>query len=420
MNNIPRLSAWSSAWGLAHEGFAFIYNRCRRLQSDLFEINVPFLKVVCISGPEAAQLFYDPQRFIRRKAVPKRIQKTLFGEKAVQVLDNGAHLRRKEIFMSIMSPDQIQRLSALVSEHFQKAIPKWETMDRTAPGSVRLFDQMQELLCRVACAWAGVPLAETEVPKRTRLLWQMVDAFGAVGPRHLQGRWARRRTEAWIRNVILDVREGRLHAPAGTAAHAMAWSPDVQEQPMDAQVAAVELINIIRPIVAISTYVVFAALALHDHPEYREKLRTATEEDIEQFVHEVRRYYPFAPFLGANVRTAFDWRGCHFPEGAMVLLDIYGTNRDPNTWDRPLEFLPERFRDRAENAYDFIPQGGGNYHTNHRCAGEWVTIETIKVALTYLTRHLIYSVPPQDLTYKLSRMPTYPKSRFVISQIKGL
>ena len=36
---------------------------------------------------------------------------------------------------------------------------------------------------------------------------------------------------------------------------------------LDPQIAAVELINVLRPTLAIGRYITFAALALHEHPE---------------------------------------------------------------------------------------------------------------------------------------------------------
>lgn len=39
----------------------------------------------CLKGPEAAALFYDPERFKREGAMPSPIRKTLLGEGGVQV-----------------------------------------------------------------------------------------------------------------------------------------------------------------------------------------------------------------------------------------------------------------------------------------------------------------------------------------------
>ncbi len=53
-----------------------------------------------------------------------------------------------------------------------------------------------------------------------------------------------------------------------------------------------------------------------------------------------------------------------------MLLDLYGTNYDPQLWSNPEAFYPERFREWDESKFNFIPQGGEDYYTNHRCPGE--------------------------------------------------
>ena len=107
------------------------------------------------------EFFYDPQLFVRKGTVPKRVQKTLTGENAIHTKDNGAHRHRKEMFMTLLSPESIQNLTALVDKYWHIYLRKWEKEKK-----VVLFDQVQEVLCRVACEWAGVPLQENEVEKR--------------------------------------------------------------------------------------------------------------------------------------------------------------------------------------------------------------------------------------------------------------
>ena len=182
--------------------------------------------------------------------------------------------------------------------------------------------------------------------------------------------------------------------------------------------AAIELINLLRPIVAISTFVTFAALALHEHPAWRDRLRARNEEDIEMFVQEVRRYYPFAPFLGARVKRNFVWKGYEFKKGTLVLLDVYGTNHDARLWEYPNEFQPERFMTRKGGLFDFIPQGGGDSNTGHRCPGEGATIEIMKASVDFLVNQIDFDVPVQDLSYTLDVMPTLPKSGFVLTHVR--
>lgn len=246
----------------------------------------------------------------------------------------------------------------------------------------------------------------------------MVEAFGAVGPRHWRGRSARKRSEKWIKQIIEQVRSGELRPNEESALFVIAFHRDLAHKLLDSHTAAVELINILRPTIAIDRYITFAAVALHQNPEYRTKLQS-DDNLVEMFVQEVRRYFPYAPFVGAKVKKDFDWKGYHFPKGRLVLLDLYGTNHDERIWTKPFDFNAERFRNWDKSPYDFMPQGGGDYYAGHRCPGEWITIEEMKLAVKFLTRKLEYEVPHQDLSIKLTRMPAIPASRFVVRNVKS-
>lgn len=403
----------SHTLALSQEGYLFIKNRIDQYQSNLFEAHLLGEEVICMSGEEASKIFYDTERFQRKGAAPKRIQKTLFGMNAIQTMDGDAHIHRKLLFMSLMSPTHQKRIAKLTMEKWQASIDKWKSAKE-----IILFDEANNILCWAACHWAGVPLPESAVKDRAEDFSAMVDAFGAVGPRHWKGRRARSRAEEWISGVIEDVRAGKLKAEEGSALYAMAFHKELHGGQLDVQMAAVELINILRPIVAISTFITFTALALYKHPEYKEKLLTGNSNNLEMFVQEVRRYYPFTPFLGARVRKDFIWNECEFKEGMLVLLDIYGTNHDSRIWKNPYEFLPERFKNRKDNLFDFIPQGGGDPAKGHRCPGEDITVEIMKTTLDFLVNKIEFEVPYQDLSYDMSKIPTLPKSGFVMNNIR--
>lgn len=413
MANIPKEKTFDSSLMLLLEGFPFLQRRFRKFNSDIFETRLLLQKVVCLHGPEGAAFFYDNEHFKREGAMPKRVQKSLTGENALHTLDDAAHRHRKAMFMSVMSQESISRLLELMAAQWQAYIRKWETMDR-----VVIFDEVREIVCRGACAWAGVPLKESEVRQRADDFVARVDAFGAVGPRHWRGRFARIRSEKWIGRIIEQVRNGELQVQEGTPVHTVAWHRDLDGQLHDLHTAAVELINLIRPTVAIARYITFSALALHKYPVYRQRILAGEENYAELFVQEVRRYYPFAPFLGARARSDFEWQGYEFEKGQLVLLDVYGTLHDERLWSRPTAFSPERFKYWKGSKFDFIPQGGGDYDSGHRCAGEWITIEVMKQAVGFLTEAIEYRVPKQDLSYSLRRMPTYPNSGFVISHVR--
>jgi fatty-acid peroxygenase len=410
---VPHDKSLDNSIALMQEGYLFIKNRVDRYQSDLFKARLLLQNVICMSGEGAAKLFYDPELFEKKDAIPKRVQKTLFGMGGIQTMDGQAHIHRKLLFLSLMTPSHQKRLAELAMEQWEASISKWERAEQ-----VVLFEEANDILCRIACHWAGVPLRESEVKERANDFSAMVDAFGAIGPRHWKGRIARTRAEEWIRGVIEDVRAGKLKAEEGSALYAMAFHKDLNGNLLDAQMAAIELINVLRPIVAIATFITFSALALHEHPECKEKLRSGDSHYLEMFVQEVRRYYPFAPFLGGRVRKDFTWNQCQFEKGMLVLLDVYGTNHDSRIWENPNQFRPERFKEWKGSLFDFIPQGGGDPSKGHRCPGEGITVQIMKASLDFLVNKIEFEVPDQDLSYSLARMPTLPESGFVLSNIQ--
>lgn len=410
---IPHDNGIDNTLALTQEGYLFIKNRMDKHQSDLFETHILGQKAICISGKEAAKIFYDTERFKRKDATPKRVQKTLTGENGVQGKDGQAHLHRKSLFMSQVVSSSQKELAELAVKEWNALISKWEAAEK-----VILFDEAKIMLCKIACHWAGVPLLENEIEDRAEDFAAMVDSFGTTGPRHWKGIAARSRAEEWIKTIIENVRAGRENVPEGCSLYAMAFHKDLNGNLLDSNMAAIELINILRPIVAISTYITFMALALYEYPEHKDTLSTGDDDELERFVEEVRRYYPFTPFLGAKVKKDFVWNGYNFEEGTLVLLDVYGINHDSRIWDKPFEFQPDRFKNWTFDPFEFIPHGGGDPAMGHRCPGEGITVEIMKVTLDFLVNKIQFDVPDQDLSYDMAQIPTLPESKFIISNIK--
>ena len=410
---MPIEKGLDNTFNLLTEGYPFIKNRCEALQSEVFETRLMGKKMICMTGKDAVRLFYDTERFQREGAIPKRIQQSLFGENGVQTMDGEKHKIRKLMFISLMSETGLDRLSAITSEQWRLKAEHWADQEE-----VILFDEAEEILCRVACLWAGVPLKVSEARNRAFDFGAMIDAIGGVGPRYKEGKKARERAENWIGSIIEKFRGGALVVKEDTAIYTIATHRDEVGQLLNKQSATIELINILRPIVAVARFVTFGALALHDYPIYKEKLKKGDPEYLEMFVQEVRRYYPFTPFLGAMVRYDFEWKGFHFAKGTSVLVDLHGVNHDSELWENPHEFRPERFKDRESDLFDFVPQGGGDPNTGHRCPGEEATVKIMKASLHFLVNELKYNVPStQDLTVSHVRIPTLPKNRFVIQNI---
>ncbi|MER7460182.1 cytochrome P450 [Micromonospora sp. NPDC126480] len=412
MATMPVDRSPDSTLAFLRSGYRFISERCDRHGSDIFATRLLLERTICLRGRPAAELFYDNERFVRAGALPMRAQRTLTGVGGVQGLDGAEHTNRKAMFMSLMTPSAVGRLGQLFEDEWRARIPVWESS-----GPVVLYREVARVLTRAVCAWAGVPLPESQVRRRTAQLHAMIEGAAAIGPGHWKGLLARRLGQRWVGDLIDRERIGTLPAPEGSALRVIAEHRDARGRLLPRRIAAVELLNVLRPTVAVDRYIVFAALALHDHPGWRERVRESAET-TEAFVQEVRRYYPFFPVTAARVRRSFDWQGHHFPRGRRVLLDLYGTNHHRALWPSPEEFRPDRFAGWRGDPYSFVPQGGGEHLAGHRCAGEWVTIELMKRAVHLLTTAMAYEVPPQNLALDLGRMPALPPSGFLVTNVR--
>ena len=413
MPPIPRDPSPDSTLALLSEGYRFIGNRCRRFGSDLFETRLMLRRAVCISGAEAARLFYEPGRFTRRGAMPRPTLALLQHKGSVQTKDGEAHRHRKRLFLSLMTPEARSRLCDLFEEEWRARIPAWMGLE-----SVVLKEEAPVILCRAVCRWAGVPLEPGEAEQRAAEFVAMVEGAGSVGPASLRGLLLRRRTQGWVRRLVERTRQGIVAAEEGGALHAVACHREPDGELMDTDTAATELINVLRPTVAVWIYILFVAMALHEHPEVRPSLVGGDDADYEPFVQEVRRFYPFFPMIGGRVMQPFEWRGHRFAAGDWVLLDIYGTNHDPRVWSDPEVFRPARFQERATADSDLVPQGAGDHRAGHRCPGEWITIDLMTRAARLLTTAMAYEVPPQTLTLDLSTLPAQPPSGFVLGNVR--
>lgn len=169
-------------------------------------------------GEGCRRAVFDEERFDREGVAPGWLGKPLFGEGGVQGLDGPAHTLRKAMFMAMMTPGRVERLGAITTDWLRVYARKWAGMDRGV-----LYDEMSELLTRAVCDWAGVPLRERDVSRRSAELTAMFDQAAPVGPGHLQARLARKRAERWIGDLIEEIRDGRLGPPKYSVANTIGF-----------------------------------------------------------------------------------------------------------------------------------------------------------------------------------------------------
>jgi fatty-acid peroxygenase len=180
------------------------------------------------------------------------------------------------------------------------------------------------------------------------------------------------------------------------------------------EVAAVELVNVVRPTVAVAWLGVYAAWRLVQSPERGATLRDPQARTARwHFADEVRRTAPFVPGLAGRVRHDATWQGRSLRAGDLVVLDVRGTS-DRVWWD-PSVFRPERFAERTPGPFEHVPQGGGDPRHGHRCPGEPVAMSLLDRTLEQLAG-LEFEVSTRSPD--LRRIPTLPGGGLTVTRVR--
>jgi fatty-acid peroxygenase len=411
---VPHARGFDQSLLIVRDGYDFITKQCEALGSDIFRGRLMLRNVICMRGSAAAELFYSSGKFTRVGAMPITILMLLQDFGSVQLLDDDAHRHRKAMFLEVGRAQDAKRLADHFARERSQTLPRWEHAER-----IVLFEEMEAMLTHCGAAWAGIPLSEREAGQRTREYSEMLAATGTFGPRTLRALWLRRRTERWARDIVGRARAGALPAAPGTALHTIAHHRGLEGKLLTTRIAAVELLNVLRAIVAVARFIAFAAKALHEHPSARLRIERGDALYLDHFVQEVRRTAPFFPIIGGRAREGFEWNGHAFRRGTWVLLDLYGTDHHPAIWSEPARFDPDRFLRKMPTPFELVPQGAGDPTATHRCPGEDLTLELMKTAVQQLMLAMTYEVPAQDLSVAKSTIPALPASGVIFSSIRA-
>jgi fatty-acid peroxygenase len=374
-------------------------------QATAMPVRMGGRRALLVRGEDGVRLFYDTLLFRRRHAVPAVVANPLFGRGAVHGLDDHAHTHRKAVFLASLDRLGVAALADAVDASWQERQLRWPQGQ-----PVRVFDEAVEILGDAVLTWAGVQ--PRPGPGAAADLATMVEGFGSASVSEgARRRMARRRCEAWAAEAVRASRTAQRDPEHRSPLDRIARATDLDGAPLDERTAAVELLNLLRPTVAVAWFVAFAAVAIAEHPELRDRLRSEGGEPAwrEAFAHELRRSYPFVPVLAARARSSMTWQGHRLPQGHRLVLDIWGTNHFEMRWPAPDEFRPERFVDQTFSAYDFVPQGGGEPLEGHRCPGEPATVQILARCGQRLA-DLDYEIAPADRRFSMRRMPTRPPS----------
>nr|XP_043629286.1 cytochrome P450 93A2-like [Erigeron canadensis] len=84
---------------------------------------------------------------------------------------------------------------------------------------------------------------------------------------------------------------------------------------------------------------------------------------LQAIVKETFRLHPAGPVIARQSTKDFIVAGYHIPANVQIFINLWALGRDPNHWENPHEFRPERFQEKELDVrgqhFHFLPFGSG-------------------------------------------------------------
>ncbi|HVZ86882.1 MAG TPA: cytochrome P450 [Polyangia bacterium] len=407
------------------DGFAFVESRTQRL-GPVFKTKILGRPTAVIVGPDAAGRFIDESQIQREGGMLPHIQ-ALFGGRALPVLDGDEHRERKAFVMAAFTREALAGYLPGMQRQVAAALESW-----AGAGELRWLDGFRRLALEVICTTIlGLPPGPTlEAIARD---YEIVGGGFSALPIGLPGTAYTRAKQALDRILAVfqkNVEDHRANPGTDGVDRILGARSARDGRTITVDEAKVELHHIVVAGLIVWAWFVDAVVELDRHPEVRERLRAEVAAlpagpltpdafraapYLTQVSNEIRRLSPVVHVFFGKARTTFEFAGHTIPEGWMVLWGIRSSHLRPEIYPEPDKFEPERFgparreQDRAPHA--FVPNGAGDAHQGHKCAGYEFAPLLLQVFLIELLRggYRWSFAPGQDLSRDMSKIPPPPR-----------
>ncbi|GLH10351.1 Probable cytochrome P450 6d4 [Gryllus bimaculatus] len=209
-----------------------------------------------------------------------------------------------------------------------------------------------------------------------------------------------------VLQLLMQARQGQLKAEKEDSAEAenLGVSGKILS---DDDISAQAIVFFFGGFETVATALCFTTVILSHHPEIQKKLRVEIDEVMETtggtptyeaiqgmkyldaVISEVLRLYPPAPSTDricvkdTLLPAGENSNAIIIPKGTIVQAPIVGLHTDPQYWDEPLKFDPERFSDENKHKikpFTYMPFGMGP----RICIGQRFALIEVKMALVHL------------------------------------
>ncbi|KAI1263582.1 cytochrome P450 oxidoreductase [Xylariaceae sp. FL1019] len=125
---------------------------------------------------------------------------------------------------------------------------------------------------------------------------------------------------------------------------------------------------------------------------------------VNMMIKESHRWRPVSPLGVSHAVAEDDWvGGCYIPKGSTVVLNVWGMHHNETRWEKPEDFMPERFAKHPKLASQYTSDGPDRDHFGYGagrrvCPGIHLAERNLFIAMSKLLWAFEFRKPNGDDT----------------------
>ena len=391
----PGYPVWLQGIGFWSRPLPFVES-CRARYGKRFTLQVPGSPpFVMLSDPDDVKEVYKADPDVLHPGEGARVLEPVVGANSVILLDGGAHLEQRKLMLPALHGEKMQRLSGLMAEVAEQELADWPrgTAIELHPRLQRLtleiilravfgldrgnrLDALRERLGKML--EFGDKWYSLIPPKPDSRLRPVLERVGPFAP------FVRVQKEADEQIFALIDERRREHAERDDILSMLLEARHEDGSPMSEQEIRDELYTLlVAGHETTASTLAWAFERLPRHPHVLERLREEVDagEDDEYLTAAIQETLRRRPVLPNNaprlVKQEIEVGGWTYPVGVALVPNAYLIHHDPEIYEDPYEFRPERWLGVKPGTYTWIPFGGGR----RRCLGAAFAMVEMKIVM---------------------------------------
>jgi cytochrome P450 len=370
--------------------------RWRARYGKRFSVMLPgFHPEVMLADPDDVKQVFTAPPDVLHPGEGARVLQPVVGSNSVILLDGQSHMEQRKLMLPAFHGERMARLTDLMTEVAEREVAGWPRNTR-----IEMHPRTQaltlEIILRAVFGLSPGPRLEA-LRERLAAMLSFGDRWISLIPPKpgSTGEKVAERVGPFKKFVRLQEQADELifeqiderRGGAGGGDDVLAMLLDARHEdgsPMEQQELRDELMTLlVAGHETTASTLAWAFARLPHHPDVIARIVDEMNADdgdayLTATIQEVLRRRPVLPNSAPRLAVKpIEVGGWDYPAGVALVPSAYLIHHDPEVYDAPYEFRPERFLESSPGTYTWIPFGGGR----RRCLGASFAMLEMKIVL---------------------------------------